>query len=225
MLMGGDRRTRGRGAGRAGLRHQGHQRERRAAARRQARTSTGGPTGCASSCRFRSAKRRSRSGQRRRQALPRRARAAARRRRRLAGNRAAAGRGRSAGRHDDEGHADRLGFDVLGPFATIADAMAAIAMRTFTPPSSTSTSTASWSIRWPISIAARGVPFVFVTGYGADGIDGRFAACSGPAEADRAAAAAKSLRVARYADGQLHRPGAPSFWADAPRGRRRKIRA
>ena len=44
-----------------------------------------------------------------------------------------------------------------------------------TAPSSTSTLPANRPIRWPTCLLARGVPFVFITGYQRDSIDRRYA--------------------------------------------------
>jgi two-component sensor histidine kinase/DNA-binding response OmpR family regulator len=68
-----------------------------------------------------------------------------------------------------------LGFHVIGPICNLADAVAAVAKEPF--------HTAVLDVNlhgemvYPVAdmLTARGVPFVFVTGYGAEGIDARFA--------------------------------------------------
>jgi PAS domain S-box-containing protein len=68
-----------------------------------------------------------------------------------------------------------LGFQVLGPFGRIADAMAAVGREDFH--AAVLDINLGGSLVYPVAelIAARGVPLIFLTGYGAEGIDGRFA--------------------------------------------------
>jgi len=68
-----------------------------------------------------------------------------------------------------------LGFDVIGPFARVADAMAAIKREDFH--AAVLDVNLDGEVVYPVAdaVLARGVPFVFVTGYSADGIDRRFA--------------------------------------------------
>jgi hypothetical protein len=67
-----------------------------------------------------------------------------------------------------------LGFQVIGPICNLADAMAAVGKEAI------HTAVLDVNLRgemvYPVAdaLAARGVPFVFVTGYGAEGIDARF---------------------------------------------------
>jgi PAS domain S-box-containing protein len=68
-----------------------------------------------------------------------------------------------------------LGFDVIGPFGRVADAMAAVGREDFQ--AAVLDVNLDGEMVYPVAdaILARGVPFVFVTGYGAEGIDRRFA--------------------------------------------------
>jgi len=68
-----------------------------------------------------------------------------------------------------------LGFDVIGPFGRVADAMAAIKGEDFH--AAVLDVNLDGEVVYPVAdaVLARGVPFVFVTGYSADGIDRRFA--------------------------------------------------
>jgi PAS domain S-box-containing protein len=68
-----------------------------------------------------------------------------------------------------------LGFDVIGPFGRVADAMAAIKREDFH--AAVLDVNLDGEVVYPVAdaVLARGVPFVFVTGYSADGIDRRFA--------------------------------------------------
>ena len=70
-----------------------------------------------------------------------------------------------------------LGFSVIGPFSRLAEAMVAAVHDDIDAGSSTSISTANWSIRSPMRWRRGTVPFVFVTGYRAEGIDGGSARC------------------------------------------------
>jgi two-component sensor histidine kinase/DNA-binding response OmpR family regulator len=68
-----------------------------------------------------------------------------------------------------------LGFDVIGPFGRVADAMAAIGREDFQ--AAVLDVNLDGEMVYPVAdaVLALGVPFVFVTGYGAEGIDRRFA--------------------------------------------------
>jgi PAS domain S-box-containing protein len=68
-----------------------------------------------------------------------------------------------------------LGFDVVGPFGRVADAMAAIGREEFH--AAVLDVNLDGEMVYPVAdaVLARGVPFVFVTGYSAEGIDRRFA--------------------------------------------------
>jgi PAS domain S-box-containing protein len=68
-----------------------------------------------------------------------------------------------------------LGFDVIGPFGRVADAMAAIKGEDFH--AAVLDVNLDGEVVYPVAdaVLARGVPFVFVTGYSSDGIDRRFA--------------------------------------------------
>jgi two-component sensor histidine kinase/DNA-binding response OmpR family regulator len=68
-----------------------------------------------------------------------------------------------------------LGFDVIGPFGRVADAMAAIGREDFH--AAVLDVNLDGEMVYPVAdaVLARGVPFVFVTGYSAEGIDRRFA--------------------------------------------------
>jgi two-component sensor histidine kinase/DNA-binding response OmpR family regulator len=68
-----------------------------------------------------------------------------------------------------------LGFDVIGPFGRLADAMAAVRREDFH--AAVLDVNLDGEMVYPVAdaVVARGVPFVFVTGYGAEGIDRRFA--------------------------------------------------
>jgi PAS domain S-box-containing protein len=67
-----------------------------------------------------------------------------------------------------------LGFDVIGPFGRVADAMAAVGREDFH--AAVLDVNLDGEMVYPVAdaVSARGVPFVFVTGYGAEGIEGRF---------------------------------------------------
>ena len=68
-----------------------------------------------------------------------------------------------------------LGFDVIGPFGRLADAMAAVGREDFQ--AAVLDVNLDGEMVYPVAdaVLARGVPFVFVTGYSAEGIDRRFA--------------------------------------------------
>jgi two-component sensor histidine kinase/DNA-binding response OmpR family regulator len=68
-----------------------------------------------------------------------------------------------------------LGFDVIGPFGRLEDAMAAVGREDFQ--AAILDVNLDGEMVYPVAdaVLARGVPFVFVTGYGAEGIDRRFA--------------------------------------------------
>jgi PAS domain S-box-containing protein len=68
-----------------------------------------------------------------------------------------------------------LGFDVIGPFGRVADAMAAVGREDFQ--AAVLDVNLGGEMVYPVAdaVLARGVPFVFVTGYSAEGIDCRFA--------------------------------------------------
>jgi PAS domain S-box-containing protein len=68
-----------------------------------------------------------------------------------------------------------LGFDVIGPFGRVADAMDAVGREDFH--AAVLDVNLDGEMVYPVAdaVAARGLPFVFVTGYGAEGIDGRYA--------------------------------------------------
>jgi two-component sensor histidine kinase/DNA-binding response OmpR family regulator len=68
-----------------------------------------------------------------------------------------------------------LGFDVIGPFGRVADAMAAVGREDFH--AAVLDVNLDGEMVYPVAdaVLARGVPFVFVTGYSAEGIDRRFA--------------------------------------------------
>jgi two-component sensor histidine kinase len=111
---------------------------------------------------------------------------------------------------------NELGFEVVGPYATIPDATAAIFDEDFH--AAILDVNLDGELVYPLAdmIASRGVPFAFVTGYSADGIDGRYAhvpVLQKPIERQQL----QSLFALRgNGGGQSHAPGAPSFW-DAPR--------
>jgi CheY-like chemotaxis protein len=67
-----------------------------------------------------------------------------------------------------------LGFDVVGPFGRVADAIAAVGSEDIH--GAVLDVNLDGEMVYPVAeaVAARGVPFVFVTGYGAEGIDARF---------------------------------------------------
>jgi two-component sensor histidine kinase/DNA-binding response OmpR family regulator len=68
-----------------------------------------------------------------------------------------------------------LGFEVIGPFGRVADAMAAVRREDFH--AAVLDVNLDGEMVYPVAdaVRARGVPFVFVTGYSAEGIDRRFA--------------------------------------------------
>jgi two-component sensor histidine kinase/CheY-like chemotaxis protein len=68
-----------------------------------------------------------------------------------------------------------LGYDVIGPFGRVADAMAAVGREDFH--AAVLDVNLDGEMVYPVAdaVLARGVPFVFVTGYSAEGIDHRFA--------------------------------------------------
>jgi CheY-like chemotaxis protein len=68
-----------------------------------------------------------------------------------------------------------LGFHVIGPFGRVADALAALGREDFH--AAVLDVNLDGEMVYPVAdaVVARGVPFVFVTGYGAEGIDSRFA--------------------------------------------------
>jgi two-component sensor histidine kinase/DNA-binding response OmpR family regulator len=68
-----------------------------------------------------------------------------------------------------------LGFDVIGPFGRVADAMAAVGREDFH--AAVLDVNLDGEMVYPVAdaVVALGVPFVFVTGYSAEGIDRRFA--------------------------------------------------
>jgi two-component sensor histidine kinase/DNA-binding response OmpR family regulator len=68
-----------------------------------------------------------------------------------------------------------LGFHVIGPFGRLADAMAAVGREDFQ--AAVLDVNLDGEMVYPVAdaVLARGVPFVFVTGYSAEGIDRRFA--------------------------------------------------
>jgi CheY-like chemotaxis protein len=68
-----------------------------------------------------------------------------------------------------------LGFEVIGPFGRVADAMAAVGREVFQ--AAVLDVNLDGEMVYPVAdaVLARGVPFVFVTGYSAEGIDRRFA--------------------------------------------------
>jgi PAS domain S-box-containing protein len=67
-----------------------------------------------------------------------------------------------------------LGFHVIGPFGRVDDAMAAVGREDFH--AAVLDVNLGGGLVYPVAelIAARGVPLIFLTGYGAEGIDGRF---------------------------------------------------
>src|SRR5262249_61354093 len=68
-----------------------------------------------------------------------------------------------------------LGFEVIGPVNTLSDAAEAIEREDFH--AAILDVNLNGEFIYPLAdvVAARGLPFVFVTGYGAEGIDPRFA--------------------------------------------------
>jgi PAS domain S-box-containing protein len=68
-----------------------------------------------------------------------------------------------------------LGFEVIGPFARLAEALTAAGREDFQ--AAVLDVNLDGEMVYPVAeaVLARGVPFVFVTGYGAEGIDRRFA--------------------------------------------------
>jgi two-component sensor histidine kinase/DNA-binding response OmpR family regulator len=68
-----------------------------------------------------------------------------------------------------------LGFEVIGPFGRLADAMAAVGREDFQ--AAVLDVNLDGEMVYPVAdaVLALGVPFVFVTGYSAEGIDRRFA--------------------------------------------------
>jgi CheY-like chemotaxis protein len=108
-----------------------------------------------------------------------------------------------------------LGFQVIGPYSTVADATAAIVEEDFN--AAILDVNLDGELAYPLAdmVAARGVPFVFVTGYSADGIDGRYAhvpVLQKPIERQQL----ERMFVFRH-DGKPQATGAPSFWRDQPR--------
>jgi len=67
-----------------------------------------------------------------------------------------------------------LGFDVLGPIGSVADAIAVVGSEAFD--AAILDVNLQGEMVYPVAeaVAARRVPFVFVTGYGSEGIDARF---------------------------------------------------
>lgn len=67
-----------------------------------------------------------------------------------------------------------LGFDVIGPINTMAEAAEAIEQKDFD--AAILDVNLNGELIYPLAdvVAARGLPFVFVTGYGAEGIEARF---------------------------------------------------
>jgi two-component SAPR family response regulator len=68
-----------------------------------------------------------------------------------------------------------LGFDVIGPFGRVADAMAALKREDFH--AAVLDVNLDGEAVYPVAdaVVERGLPFVFVTGYSSEGIDRRFA--------------------------------------------------
>jgi CheY-like chemotaxis protein len=68
-----------------------------------------------------------------------------------------------------------LGFDVIGPFGRVADAMAALKREDFH--AAVLDVNLDGEVVYPVAdaVVERGLPFVFVTGYSPEGIDRRFA--------------------------------------------------
>ena len=171
-----ERRPCHRAAGIAGLRHQGDQRQHRApaggrgrvplaagraalqppgAARRQNRAAGAAPAPIARSAKI---------GQ-----CPSAA-AGARQPR-------ASGRRRNTGRHDDEGHPGGVRLSVVGPFSRVAEAMVAAVHEDFD--AGIIDVNLGGEFVYPVAdvLVARDIPFVFVTGYGVESIESRFATC------------------------------------------------
>jgi CheY-like chemotaxis protein len=108
-----------------------------------------------------------------------------------------------------------LGFEVIGPYGTVADATAAIFEEDFH--GAILDVNLDGELVYPLAemVAARGVPFVFVTGYSADGIDSRFAeipVLQKPVERQQLQSV-----FARYGNGSGSKREAPSFWQEGTR--------
>jgi two-component sensor histidine kinase/DNA-binding response OmpR family regulator len=110
---------------------------------------------------------------------------------------------------------NELGFDVIGPYSTVAAATAAIFDEDFN--AAILDVNLDGELVYPLAdmVAARGVPFVFVTGYSADGIDGRYAhvpVLQKPIERQQL----ERIFTLRH-DGKPQAAAAPSLWRDQPR--------
>ena len=152
------------------LRHADHHRQHRAAARRQGEVRVGGRPGCAAPSRFRAANGPRAATGGKRGSAPRARRSvrcgAARHDR----------RGRSAGRAGAGGSAGRNRVCRWSARAAASPRRRRRCSRTSsTRRSSTSIWAGSWSIRSRTCSRSAGVPFMFVTGYGPESIDRRFA--------------------------------------------------
>ena len=68
-----------------------------------------------------------------------------------------------------------LGLAVMGPFVTVSDAMRALDDHPVDFAILDVNLGGEWVYPVADRLAMRGIPFVFITGYGVDGLDGRFA--------------------------------------------------
>ena len=80
---------------------------------------------------------------------------------------------------------DEMGFSVLGPFNRISEAM--VALRNNHIDAAVLDVNLGGELIYPLAdvLAAEHVPFVFITGYGAEEIEPRYAKRPDPAKADR----------------------------------------
>ena len=94
---------------------------------------------------------------------------------------------------------DELGFSVLGPFSRISEAM--IALRNNRIDAAVLDVNLGGELIYPLAdvLAADHVPFVFITGYGAEEIEPPLRQRPGPAKADRGGRL--EIRVRALADG------------------------
>ena len=109
-----------------------------------------------------------------------------------------------------------LGFDVVGPFGTMTEASAAVRDEQFH--AAILDVNLDGELIYPLAdvVAARGVPFAFVTGYSADGIDGRFARIPVLQKPIEPQMLQNIFVVDGNGSGHGKGPGAPSFWQEWP---------
>jgi PAS domain S-box-containing protein len=108
-----------------------------------------------------------------------------------------------------------LGFEVVGPFGKMEDAAAAVRDEDFHAAILDVNLHGDLVYSLAEVVAERGVPFVFVTGYSADGIDERFAQIPVLQKPIERHVLQNIFVVATNGSGEAARiAGAPSFWQD-----------